>query len=102
MRFGSLESHSRRRRNGVTFTEVMFAVVLLGIGFIMVAAIFPVAIRQSQSNLEETAGMAAAKRGAAMMQQMGTSLGKFNPAGLAATPPAPYELIQDNMLHTFG
>ena len=30
-------------RRGFTFTEVMFAVILLGIGFIMLAGMFPVA-----------------------------------------------------------
>jgi len=41
-------------RAGYSFTEVMFAVVVLGIGFIMIAAMFPVAIQQSQLTSEET------------------------------------------------
>lgn len=45
----------RRGRRGVTFIEVMFAVVLLGIGFIMLAALFPVAIQQTQNTVDETA-----------------------------------------------
>ncbi len=44
------------RRSAFTFIEVMFAVILLGIGFIMVAAMFPVAISQTRANVEETAG----------------------------------------------
>ncbi len=39
----------------------MFAVVILGIGFIMVAAIFPVAIQQTQSNGEENEATLAAR-----------------------------------------
>src|SRR6267142_1810707 len=43
-------------RRGFTFTEVMFAVILLGIGFIMLAGMFPVAIQQTQTNVEESTG----------------------------------------------
>mgnify|MGYP003884520069 CR=1 FL=1 len=39
---------------GFTFTEVLFAVLLLGVGFIMLAGIFPVAIRQAQTSVEQT------------------------------------------------
>ncbi len=53
------------RRRGFTFTEVMFAVIILGIGFIMLAGIFPVAIQQTEVTIQETAassvGPAAAK-----------------------------------------
>jgi type II secretory pathway pseudopilin PulG len=54
----------RLRRGGFSFTEVLFAVMILGIGFIMVAAIFPVAIQQAKTSAEETTGGAVA-RGAA-------------------------------------
>src|SRR4051794_25922069 len=50
-------------RHGYSFPEVLFAVVVLGIGFIMIAAIFPVAIAQSKQTLDETAA-AAISRGA--------------------------------------
>ncbi|MEZ0266052.1 MAG: hypothetical protein ACAI43_15090 [Phycisphaerae bacterium] len=46
----------RARRRGFNFTEVMFAVMILGLGFIMVAAMFPVTIRQTATNMEEAAG----------------------------------------------
>src|SRR5436190_23716135 len=58
-------------RRGFSFTEVMFAVILLGLGFIMVAAIFPVAIRQSQANLEDTAGVNVAKDAGTIVTQGG-------------------------------
>ena len=45
-------------RSGFSFTEVLFAVMILGIGFIMIAGIFPVAISQTASSQEETAGAA--------------------------------------------
>src|SRR5216117_4004309 len=43
-----------RYRRAFTFTEVMFAVILLGIGFIMLAGMFPVAIQQTQTTVEES------------------------------------------------
>src|SRR5579862_4528540 len=43
------------RRRGFSFVEVMFAVIILGIGFIMVSAMFPVAIQQTQMNVEDAA-----------------------------------------------
>jgi len=45
---------------GFSFTEVLFAVMLLGIGFIMIAAVFPVAIQQNQATLQETTAQSVA------------------------------------------
>ncbi|MGE5609320.1 MAG: type IV pilus modification PilV family protein [Bacillota bacterium] len=67
VRIGRLPNVNRR---GFTFTEVLFAVMLLGIGFIMVAAIFPVAIQQSQANRDDTNGIIVAKAGAKIMQSV--------------------------------
>ncbi len=46
------------RRGGFTFLEVLFAIMILGIGFILVAAMFPAAIKQTQSTVEDSAGSA--------------------------------------------
>jgi type II secretory pathway pseudopilin PulG len=54
-------SNDRKRRKGFSFAEVMFAVIVLGIGFIMIAAIFPVAIQQSKATNDETTAAATAK-----------------------------------------
>lgn len=51
------------KRKGFTFTEIMFAVVILGIGFIMIAAVFPVAIKMNSQSAEETASVVAVERG---------------------------------------
>lgn len=91
-----------RRRRGFSFAEVMFAVMLLGIGFIMVAAIFPVAIRQQQASMEDTAGVVTAKRGAAVVQQMGLAFAQYNPAGGGAFPGNYANLIQDDPATVFG
>ena len=43
-----------RRRRAFSFVEIMFAVMILGVGFIMIAGIFPVALTQTQANGSET------------------------------------------------
>ena len=53
----------RRRAAGFSFPEVLFAVAVLGIGFIMVAAIFPAAIMQTQAAMEESTGTAVVRNG---------------------------------------
>jgi type II secretory pathway pseudopilin PulG len=53
----SLATHNSQRATrsqGFTFIEVLFAVILLGIGFIMIAAVFPVAIQQTAVVSDET------------------------------------------------
>jgi type II secretory pathway pseudopilin PulG len=54
----------RHRHRGFSFAEVMFAVVILGVGFIMVAGIFPVAIQQNQTTNEESEAASAAREAA--------------------------------------
>jgi hypothetical protein len=43
-------------RAAFTFIEVLFAVIILGIGFIMIAGVFPVAIQQTAVVTSETQG----------------------------------------------
>src|SRR5262245_30954598 len=50
-----------RRNRAFSLTEVMFAIIILGIGFILVAAIFPVSISQSRLTVEETMGTGIAR-----------------------------------------
>src|SRR3954467_1132710 len=59
----------RSFRRGFTFTEVMFAVILLGIGFIMLAGMFPVAIQQTQTNVEESTASTIARAAAHYMEE---------------------------------
>src|SRR5688572_7463003 len=56
-------------RAGFSFAEVMFAVVVLGIGFIMLASIFPVAIRQTASVVEENDATALTKKAAEQFRE---------------------------------
>lgn len=64
---------SGKGRRGFSFTEILFAVMILGIGFIMVAAMFPVAIKQTQSTTEDVgaAHLAAAANDA--LQNLATN-----------------------------
>jgi type II secretory pathway pseudopilin PulG len=61
------------RARGFSFTEVLFAVMILGIGFIMVAAIFPVAIQQAQSSTEETTAAAVGRTAATVLEQVASN-----------------------------
>src|SRR5437588_8989565 len=56
-----LRSVMRRlqRRRAFTFLEVLFAVIVLGIGFIMVAAMFPAALKQTQASVEDVSASSA-------------------------------------------
>jgi hypothetical protein len=62
-----------RRHAGFAFTEVLFAVMVLGIGFIMIAAMFPVTIRQTQNTMMDTHGANAAKGALAYLQTIATN-----------------------------
>jgi prepilin-type N-terminal cleavage/methylation domain-containing protein len=57
-------------RRGFSFAEVMFAVVILGIGFVMMAGLFPVAIRQTATVVEENDATALTKKAVEQLRQM--------------------------------
>ena len=72
-------------RRGFSFVEVLFAVMILGIGFIMVAGNFPVAISQTQTNGEETIGAAVARGGVEYLARLPyDQITQSNPAGTPA------------------
>lgn len=60
-------------RRGFSFTEILFAVMILGIGFIMVAAIFPVAIQQTGLTGEETVASNIAREATDAMTSINNS-----------------------------
>ena len=68
------------QRGGFSFTEILFAMMILGIGFIMVAAMFPVAIRQTQEVVLETTGASVAKSGASYVGRVAHPT--FQPPGV--------------------
>ena len=61
MKPSSFILHPSSFRKGFSLPEVMFAIMILGIGFIMVAAMFPVAIRQSKDSQDGTTAAEIAK-----------------------------------------
>jgi prepilin-type N-terminal cleavage/methylation domain-containing protein len=70
--FSIQHSEFRIPRRGFTFLEVLFSVIIIGIGFIMVAAMFPVAIQQSQQNVSEAAGVAVGRDALRYLQTVAT------------------------------
>jgi prepilin-type N-terminal cleavage/methylation domain-containing protein len=77
------------RNRGFSFVEVLFAVAILGIGFIMVAAIFPVAIMQTQATQEETIGSAVTRNGVNYLRSgMMVNANKLPYTNAPHTPPA--------------
>ena len=85
----SIPMTHRRRTAGFSFTEVLFAVMILGIGFIMVAAIFPVAIQQTQNTTSEGNAAAIARGAVATMQQTLQNVDMPETAAPPPTPPPP-------------
>jgi hypothetical protein len=79
----------RGRQTGFNFTEVLFAVMILGIGFIMVAAIFPVAIQQTKLTGEEVQAATTARGGVNYVQQIGLTAATLPVTVLASNPPYP-------------
>lgn len=91
----------RSRSRGFTFTEILFAVMILGIGFIMVAAMFPVAIQQTQSTTQETVVAGIAREGATYVSKIASSATMpptFPRDGSYFRPQQPGGLIQANLV----
>jgi len=59
-----------RRARGFSFTEILFAVMILGIGFIMVAAMFPVALQQTENSTSDTTAASIARQGVNFVNQI--------------------------------
>jgi prepilin-type N-terminal cleavage/methylation domain-containing protein len=58
---------------GFSFAEVMFAIVILGVGLIMVASIFPVACEQARSNADAAAAAVLARDALSTIQNATTA-----------------------------
>ncbi len=72
-------------RPGFSFIEVLFAVILLGIGFIMIAGIFPVAIQQTAAVSNETQGTAVIRDAIKKIQAVADAQVAGHPAPLPGT-----------------
>jgi prepilin-type N-terminal cleavage/methylation domain-containing protein len=91
------------RRRGFSFVEVLFAVMILGIGFILIAGVFPVAISQTQTNGEETVGAAIGRNAVAYLSQIpvtgNVTYDQSNQNGWIATQPWPGAMRDDGRVH---
>lgn len=65
-----LRLRRRAARRGFTFLEILFAVIVMGVGMIMVAGIFPVAIKQTRDNVEDTMGTIVAQDAIKLLQNV--------------------------------
>jgi type II secretory pathway pseudopilin PulG len=69
----------RHRHSAFSFIEVLFAVILLGIGFIMIAGIFPVAIQQTAVVSNETEGTLVTRDAIRKIQAIANAPSNFPP-----------------------
>jgi hypothetical protein len=85
-------AHAHPRRRGFAFTEVLFAVMVLGLGFIMIAAMFPVTISQTQATVQETTAAGIARAAFQALAQC-PNLNRLDPTdstGLKALSQSPF------------
>ena len=82
-----LTTRNWQLRRGFTFTEILFAVMILGIGFIMVAAIFPVAIQQTEANNQETIAASIGRSTTGFVEKV--AQGQAIIANATVWPPSP-------------
>ncbi|HYE16809.1 MAG TPA: hypothetical protein VEA69_00070 [Tepidisphaeraceae bacterium] len=66
-------ARSRQVRPAFSFVEILFAIMILGIGFIMVAAMLPPAIVQTQETVDQTAASQVAKNAVEVLEQVATN-----------------------------
>lgn len=57
-------------RRAFSFTEILFAVMIIAIGFIMIAAMFPVALKQTENSISDTAAAGIAKSGSTFLAEI--------------------------------
>src|SRR5258706_7473723 len=80
LKFPSPRRPQPRPRAGFTFMEILFAVIIMGVGMIMVAAMFPAAIKQTQANVEDGASTTVGRDALRTMQQIARQKDLSNPA----------------------
>ncbi|MFT3788992.1 MAG: prepilin-type N-terminal cleavage/methylation domain-containing protein [Tepidisphaeraceae bacterium] len=66
-------------RSGFTFIEVLFAVIILGIGMIMIAGMLPVAIKQGQESQQDLVGRAVCDNAYGVIRAMSAQTGAGAP-----------------------
>jgi hypothetical protein len=106
--FGFRHSAFGNRQSAFSFIEVLFAVILLGIGFIMIAGIFPVAIQQTAVVSNETEGTLITRDAIRKLQAVASAPGAsaiFTPCPLLNASGQPLPIIQPiggNLMNALG
>jgi prepilin-type N-terminal cleavage/methylation domain-containing protein len=76
-------------RHGFSFIEVLFALAVLAVGFIMIAAIFPVAIRQTEATVDAAAAQTVADHATQSILAVAKSSDLPDTGGRISRLPAP-------------
>ena len=84
MLFRNPKSPRSNLRAGFSLPEVMFAIIIMGIGFIMVAALFPVAIQQTKDSQESTTAATIAQKAFNIIGQRATAANMPSTGSVAA------------------
>src|SRR5947209_20589155 len=85
VRRNSAPLSKRTMRRAFSFAEILFTVMILGIGFIMVAAIFPVAIKQTGQTGEEGVASSIAREAMGTLTSINTTA--YMPPTVPLNPP---------------
>lgn len=73
-----------RTRRGFSFPEILFAVMILGVGMIMVASMLPIGIKMSQETVNAQTSLAIAQNAKSFLPALILSDGSLTPGDLAA------------------
>jgi prepilin-type N-terminal cleavage/methylation domain-containing protein len=90
-------------RRGFSLVEILFAIFILGIGLLMIAAVFPVAIKWTNQDVQSTIGLVISRSAVAQLKAGGlTGVAPTIITGLSATVPQPYRYGTPNPTPSVG
>jgi prepilin-type N-terminal cleavage/methylation domain-containing protein len=90
-------------RRGFSLIEILFAIFILGIGLLMIAAVFPIAIKWTNQDVQSTIGLVISRSAVAQLKAGGlTGVVATIIPGLSATVPQPYRYGTQNPTPSVG
>lgn len=89
----------QRRGRGFTFAEMLFAVMILGMGMILIAGIFPVAVRQTQQTVDNAVARETAQSGVSYVAAVADEVTMPVTDGLMRFEPALWEQVRGNAIN---
>ena len=94
-------------RRGFSLVEILFAIFILGIGLLMIAAVFPVAIKWTNQDVQSTIGLVISRSAVAQIKAAGlTGFGPMMVPGYSfnadITMPQPYRYGTPNPTPSVG